>query len=206
MYARSTTFRGRPTAVEAGIALVRDEVVPAIEAMPGCAGMSLLVDRETGSCIATSAWETQESMHASELAVAPLRDRAQRLFDSRPEVREWEIAVLHRLRSAPDGAWARVTWTRVPPAQVDSQLYVFRVGTLPQLSDLPGFCSVSLLVDRATGTAALAAVYESAEMLAVSREPARELRTASVDHMGAQVLDVAELELVLADLRVPETV
>jgi quinol monooxygenase YgiN len=206
MYARSTTFRGRPDAVEAGIALVRDEVAPAVEAMPGCAGMSLLVDRETGSCIATSAWESAEAMHATEQAVAPLRDRAQQLFQSRPEVREWEIAVLHRLRGAPDGAWARLTWTLVPPQQVESQLYVFRVGTLPQLADLPGFCSVSLLVNRASGTAALAAVYESAEMLSVSREPARGLRTASVDHMGAKVLDVVEMEVAIARLRVPETV
>jgi len=206
MYARSTTFRGRPEAVDAGIALVRDEVVPAVEAMPGCTGMSLLVDRETGGCIATSAWESPHAMRATEQAVAPFRDRAQQLFQSRPEVREWEIAVLHRLRSTPEGACARLTWTRVPPAQLEQQLYVFRIGTLPQIEDLPGFCAASLMVDRATGTGVLAAVYESAEMLELTRSPARELRTASVEHLGAQVLDVVEMDVVVARLRVPETV
>ena len=206
MHARSTTFRGRPETLEAGIAFVRDEVAPAVQALPGCTGMSLLVDRETGACIATSAWEDAEAMRASAAAVAPLRDRGQQLLGSRPEVREWEIAVLHRAQPVPTGACARVTWTQVPPAQVEQQLYVFRVGTLPQLEDLPGFCSASLLLDRASGTGALAVVYESAAALAESREPASDLRTASIDRMGARLLDVVELEVALAHLRVPETV
>ncbi|HWH29249.1 MAG TPA: antibiotic biosynthesis monooxygenase [Mycobacteriales bacterium] len=206
MHARSTTFRGKPEAVDAAVALLRDEVVPAIEQLPGCTGMSLLVDRDTGSCIGTSAWESLDAMRATEMAVAPYRDRVQQLFQSRPEVREWEIAVLHRVQAVPADARARVTWTRVPPAQLDQQLYVFRIGTLPQIEDLPGFCSASLLVDRATGTGALAVVYESAEQLAASRAPASELRTASVEHLGAQVLDVCEFELPIARLRVPERV
>lgn len=206
MHARSTTFRGKPEAVDAAVALLRDEVVPAVEQLPGCAGMSLLVDRETGSCIATSAWESIDAMRATETAVAPYRDRAQQLFQSRPEVRQWEIAVLHRVQAVPAEARARVTWTRVPPQQLEQQLYVFRIGTLPQIEDLPGFCSASLLVDRASGTGALAVVYESAELLAASRAPARELRTASVEHLGAQVLDVCEFELPIARLHVPETV
>ncbi|MFP5219465.1 MAG: antibiotic biosynthesis monooxygenase [Actinomycetes bacterium] len=206
MHARSTTFRGKPEAVDAAIALLRDDVVPAIEQLPGCTGMSLLVDRDTGSCIATSAWQSLDAMRATETAVAPYRDRVQQLFHSRPEVREWEIAVLHRVQPVPADARARVTWTRVAPSQIDQQLYVFRVGTLPQIEDLPGFCSASLLVDRASGTGALAVVYESAEMLAATRKPASQLRTASVEHLGAQLLDVCEFELPIARLRVPETV
>ena len=206
MHARTTTFRGRPDAVEAGVAHVEDEVLPALEAMPGCVGMSLLVQRESGVLVATTAWETQEHMIRTGPVVAPMRDRAEQLVGGRPEVREWEIAVVHRTAAAPAGARARVTWTRVPPPLVDQQLYVFKVGTLPQLEDLPGFCSASLLLDRTRGTAALAVVYESAEMLEQSRRPASELRTASVDHLGATVLDVAELEVAIARLRVPETV
>ena len=206
MHARSTTFRGRPDAVDAGIALVRDEVMPAITAMDGCMGMSLLVDRESGSCIATSAWEDEDSMRAAEQAVAPLRDRGQEVFDNRPEVRVWEIAVLHRVRPAPEGACARVTWTRADPAGVEQQLYVFRVGTLPQIEDLPGFCSASLLVDRVTGRAALAAVYESRAALEATRQAATEVREQSAARTGIEVLDVGEFELALAHLRVPETV
>ena len=45
MHARSTTITGRPEAVDEGIAFVRDEVQPAITAMDGCLGLSLVVDR-----------------------------------------------------------------------------------------------------------------------------------------------------------------
>jgi hypothetical protein len=45
VYARSTTVLARPGAIDAGIAYVRDEVMPALLGMSGCIGMSMLVDR-----------------------------------------------------------------------------------------------------------------------------------------------------------------
>jgi hypothetical protein len=206
MFARSTTFKGKPSAVDAGVALVREQVMPAVSAMPDCVGLSMLVDRDSGSCITTTAWATEQAMLSSDQQVAPLRDRAMQIFGDRPEVRQWEIAVLHRAQPSGDGACARVTWTRLDPAQVDHQLYVFRIGTLPQLEDLPGFCSASLLIDRKGGTAALAVTYESREALSTGREAAVDLRVSATTQMGVQILDVAEFEVAVAHLRVPETV
>ena len=206
MHARTTTVQGSPERVDAGIAMVRDEVMPALEQMDGCVGLSMLVDRETGGAIVTSSWQDEQSMRATELRAGVMRDRAAMVFNARPEVREWEIAVLHRLRPTGAGACARVTWTKVDPSAVDQQLYLFRVGTLLQIEDLPGFCSASLLVDRASGTSALAVSYESREALTESRDPAMDLRADSTMRMGAQLLDVAEFEIALAHLRVPETV
>jgi quinol monooxygenase YgiN len=206
MYARSTTFKDRPQAVDAGIAMVRDEVMPAVQAMQGCVGLSMLVDRESGSCITTTAWDSEDALRASAPLVAPLRDRAQQLFGSRPEVRTWEIAVLHRAHATGEGAGARVTWTRMVRDQIDAQLDAFRSGMLPQIEQLPGFCSASLLVDRTTGRSVLATVYESRAALAESREAAMDLRTDVLRRMSSELLDVAEFDVALAHLRVPETV
>src|SRR5215211_331392 len=52
MYARSTTIQAQPTSIDAGITHMRDKVMPAIEAVDGCVGLSLLVDRTSGRCIA----------------------------------------------------------------------------------------------------------------------------------------------------------
>jgi hypothetical protein len=206
VHARSTTLRGRDDALDDGIAYLRDEVRPALEALDGCRGMSLLVDRETASCIATSAWSDLDAMRASESAVAPLRDRAMAVFGSTPQVREWEIAVLHRDHAVPADACARVTWTRVPVDDMDGLVYLFRAGTLEQIEALPGFCSASLLIDRATGDGALAVVYDNLDALAASRHPAAVIRADSLEGMGAQLLDVAEFSVAFAHLGVPETV
>ena len=206
MYARTTTVQGNPTHVDDGIALVRDEVMPALLGMDGCIGVSMLVDREDGSAIVTSSWETREAMHASNAAVAPLRDRAQQVMGGRPEVREWDIAVLHRSRPIPEGACARVTWTRIDPKVLDPMLAYFRMSVLPEIEQLPGFCSASLLVDHTTGHGALAAVYDSAEALAASRDAAMMLRSDATTKMEAELIDVATFEVAVAHLRVPETV
>ena len=206
MYARTTTVQGNPAHVDDGIALVRDEVMPALSALDGCIGVSMLVDRENGSAIVTSSWETREAMHASAAAVAPLRDRAQQIMGGRPEVREWDIAVLHRVRPIPEDACARVTWTRIDPKVLDPMLAYFRMSVLPEIEQLPGFCSASLLVDHETGSGALAAVYDSRDALDASRDAAMMLRSDATTRMEAELIDVATFEVAVAHLRVPETV
>ena len=66
MYARSSTFQARPESIDEGIAFVRDEVMPTASDMDGCIGLSLICDRDSGRCIATTAWSTEDAMTASE--------------------------------------------------------------------------------------------------------------------------------------------
>lgn len=206
MYARTTTFQGSHRQIDAGIAMVTDEVMPALQQMAGCVGVSMLVDRETGGSIVTSSWDSEDAMRSTGQQVASMRDRAAQVFGGRPEVREWEIAVLHRARPAPAGACARVTWTRVDPVDQDTALEQFREHVLPRLEDLPGFCSASLMIDRRDGDGALAIVYQDRPALQDSRVPAGPLRTEAMPLMRAELMDIAEFEVVLAHLRVPETV
>lgn len=206
MYARSNTVRGNPDALDRGIAMVRDEIMPALQKTPGCVGVSMLVDRETGGAIVTTSWDTEDAMHDSEPSVGPMRDRAAQVFGGRPEVQEWEIAVLHRTRPAPDTACARVTWTRVDPADQEHALAEFRANVLPRVEEMTGFCSASLMIDRRTGAGATAIVFEDRAALEDSRLQAGAIRTSVLPRMRAELLDVAEFEVVLAHLRVPETV
>jgi len=206
MYARSTTTRGNPQMIDDAIAYLRDEVMPAVTAMDGCIGLSMMCDRDSGRCIATSAWDSEEAMHNSESGMHDMRMRYAQMMGSEPEVAEWEIAVLHRKHTAPEGAACRVLWSRGDPATADNVLETFRMAMLPKMEDLPGFCSVSLLINRETGMATSATVYESRDSMNRATEMAKPMREEFTRQMGGEITEVAEFDLVLAHLRVPETV
>jgi quinol monooxygenase YgiN len=204
VYARSTIIEAQPSSIDAGIARVRDEVMPALQAMDGCIGVSLLVDRESGRCIATSAWETEQAMRASAEKVRQVRDRAAETFAGRATVAEWEIAVLHRDHRSGDGACVRATWFKTAPGQLDRCLDLYKDSVLPALEDLEGFCSASLLIDRSSSRAVSSATFDSREAMDRNREAARSLRTTRLRELGADQIDVGEFELAIAHLRVPE--
>jgi len=206
MYARSTTTRGNPQMIDDAIAYLRDEVMPAITAMDGCIGLSMICDRDSGRCIATSAWQSEEAMHNSESGMHDMRMRYAQTMGSEPEVQEWEIAVLHRKHNAPEGAACRVIWGQGDPANAERMLDTFRMGLLPRLEEFPGFCSVSLLVDRASGRSTSAVVYESRDAMQRATEMGRALREEFNQQMGGEITEVAEFDLAFAHLRVPETV
>lgn len=206
MYARSTTVRGDVDALDDGIAMVRDEVMPALKEMEGWVGLSMLVDSAYGTCVVTSAWDSERALMRSRERVESLRDRAAELLGGAAEVEEWEIALLHRESISGTGACSRVTWLKAPRHEVDHQVDVFRSRLLPQLEQIPGFCSASLLVDRETGRATSTVTYESRDALERSRSEARRLREEATRMIAAEIHDVAEMELVLAHLRVPERV
>ncbi len=183
---------------------VRDDVMPELMRMPGCVGLSHLVDHATGWCITTSAWQNEEAMRATTEAVRPLRDRfVAEIGGSAPIVDEWEIALMHRDHQSMEGARARASWLRGDPASIDDSVETFR-AILPLLDELPGFCSASLLVNREAGRAVSTVIYDSVDTLAQTRARANDLRTRVAEQTGAEVLEVAEFELAFAHLRVPE--
>ncbi|MDP8909120.1 MAG: antibiotic biosynthesis monooxygenase [Chloroflexota bacterium] len=197
-------MRGDPQRIDEGIAMVREEIAPAVQELDGCIGASLLVDRSTGSSIMTSAWENEDAMRASAQRVQPLRERGADLLSATPEVREWEIAVLHRERAAPEGACASVTWTRGEPQHVDRNLQIFRDQLMPRLVDLDGFCSVSLFINRAEGRGVTATVFCDRAALDSARQALDEIRRGAVEQLSLELLDVAEFDVAYAHLRVPE--
>jgi heme-degrading monooxygenase HmoA len=206
MYARSTTVQGTPQNMDAGIAYVRDEVMPALATMPGCIGLSMLADRATGRCIVTSSWDSEESMKASADGVREIRARAAEILGGEATVAEWEIAMMHRKHEAPDGAVTRVVWGESDPARADDNMNTVRTMSLPRMEALPGFCSMSLFVDRETGRSAMVTTYDSREDMERATDQAMMIRQEATESMGVRVTDVAEFDLVLHQLRVPETV
>jgi quinol monooxygenase YgiN len=206
MYARSTTVRGNPQAMDDGIAFVRDTVMPAVRKLNGCIGLSMLADRDSGRCIVTTSWADAEAMNASASGVMAMRERAADIMGGPADVEEWEIALMHRLHDAHHGACARVIWHDGDPADVDHMIDTFRMTILPKLADLPGCCSVSVMLDRDSGRAVVTTTYDSPQDMRQARERAQSMREEFIRQLNRTVTEVAEFELVLAHLRVPETV
>jgi heme-degrading monooxygenase HmoA len=204
MYARSTTIQGQPSSIDAGIAHMRDSAMPALEGIDGCVGSSLLVDRTSGRCIVTTSWESEEAMRASEEAIRPIRDRAAELFGGSRQVEEWEIAAMHREHRASEGACVRATWVKVNPDQIDRGIDFYKTTILPALEKLDGFCSGSLLVDRASGRGVASATFDSVEARDRNRDQLDRLRATGSQEAQAEVLDECDFELAVAHLRVPE--
>jgi quinol monooxygenase YgiN len=206
MYARSTTVRGKPEAMDDGIAYVRDEVMPTVSEKDGCVGLSMLCDRESGRSIITTAWADADAMHRSAEGVKPLRAKAAEIMQGQAEVQEWEIAVLHRLHETHNGACARVIWLQGDPARMDQMLDAFRMSMVTRMEELPGFDSCSVMVDRATGRCATAVTYDSRHSLREAEQMGRAMREEFAGQTGMETTEVAEFDVVLAHLRVPETV
>ena len=198
MHARSTTFNGRPENIDAGIVFVKNEAGPMLDKIEGCRGLSMLVDRETGQCIATSSWENEATMLASDDQLRPIRDRGRDILGASMQVDAWEIAVMHRTHH---GECCRVSWLR---GDLDAMTETLRVGILPKLEQTAGFCSASLLVDRSAGLGCATTAWETRAAMEASRSAADDMRSRTASDAGGEIVDVHEFNLAYAHLHVPE--
>jgi hypothetical protein len=205
VHARSTTIQAQTSSIDDGIAYMRDDLMPELDNIDGYVGVSLLVDRDSGQCIITAAYETEDAMHAAAEKAKQLRSQAAGRFGGEvKKIEEWEIGCLHRDHQSAEGACVRATWIKIPPDQADRAIEFYKDSVLPSLEGLEGFCSSSFLMDRASGRAVSSTTFDSREAMDSNREQAKELRNTRTRELGADVLDVGEFELALAHLRVPE--
>ena len=198
MHARSTTFNGRPENIDAGIVFVANEAGPMLGKIESCMGLSMLVDRETGQCIATSSWKEEAAMFASDAQLRPIRDRGRDILGASMQVDAWEIAVMHRTHH---GECCRVSWLQ---GDLDAITETFRLGNLPDLEQTAGFCSASLLVDRSAGLACATTTWENRAAMEASRSAADDMRNRTASEAGGEIVEVHEYDLAYAHLHVPE--
>ena len=94
MHARVTSLSGSPDDVDGGVANFRENVVPFTHEQGG-KGAILLVDRQTGSAIAITLWEDEQTLRASEERANALRAEAAEGMGAsdQPTVERYEVAV-----------------------------------------------------------------------------------------------------------------
>ena len=88
----------------------------------------------------------------------------------------------------------------------DAAIEYFKSTILPDSEAFEGFCSMSLLVDRATGRGVSCTTFDSREAMERSRGDAESLKETRMKEAGATELDECEFEVAFAHLRVPELV
>jgi hypothetical protein len=206
VFARASTFHGDPAGIDGAIDYARGEVMSALGTITGWVGLSMMVDRASGECIATTSWEDVDAMRASSDRLTQMRDRLGGILHAPPKVQEWQVAVMRRADPAPTDRWCRVSWLRIAEERVDHGIEIYRSALLPRIEKLPGFCSASLMVDRARGRVCSTASFKSLESLQMAREEAWLIREDGVREADVDIMDAAEYELAIAHLRVPELV
>lgn len=76
MHARVTRIEASTDLLDEMTSQFHEHSVPVLEGLDGYKGYALLGDRQSGTAIAITYWESEEAMRASEDAVAPERKRA----------------------------------------------------------------------------------------------------------------------------------
>ena len=203
MHARSTTVQVRPSSIDAQVTHVRDDVRQPCGRPTGASACRCSSTACAGRCIATSAWQSEEAMHATEDDRVVAVDGIESVVGT-PEVEEWEIAVLHRDHPSAPGAWVRTTWVHVEPEQTDRLADLYRIVLLPQIVEFEGFASASLLIDRPSGHAVSSVTFDSYRAMRSTSSLAAVVRERGAAEVDGEILEVDQLELALAHLRVPE--
>ena len=76
MFARLTRISADPARVDEFEPIVREQVLPAAQQMAGFQGMYAMVDRQSGTALSFTFWESEEAMRASEEGANRLRSEA----------------------------------------------------------------------------------------------------------------------------------
>lgn len=204
MHIRSLSVQEQWLRIENTIPFVREVVQPTVGKLDGNLGLCMLVDQRKPQCIVLSGWESEQAMHASDPAIAPVRAEAETRLGGGATVEQWEVAALRRTREIYPGCWVSVTRLTVPSGSVDRMVEAYRGAVVADAAGTPGARAALLAVHRAEGRAAAAVAYDNyAALHAASR---RQGGLHDLSAAGAVVGDVGEYEVEIAGTRLPESV
>jgi hypothetical protein len=94
MHARITTIQGDPGRIDAAVQKARDDVLPILKEQQGWKGFTVMADRSSGKLVGISFFDSEDTLRASDEAVAESRNRvADESGASGPQVEFFEVVI-----------------------------------------------------------------------------------------------------------------
>jgi heme-degrading monooxygenase HmoA len=195
MYARVASFEGRdPSLTDELIQRVR-EVGPS--SVPDARGFLGLFDRERGTALGITFFESEEAVKSSEPAFEEMAQHfPPEMRGRRASVDVYEVGIHDG--SGEGARAARVSSLEGAPDQIDEALERTSSETLPKVRELPGNVGAIGLADRASGRVKLITLWDSADALRTSEEQANRLRDDAAGSGGLRIAGVDRYEIEIA--------
>jgi heme-degrading monooxygenase HmoA len=196
MYARVASFEGRdPSLTDELIERVRDRGPSSV---PDAKGFLGLFDRDRGTSLGITFFESEEALRGSEQA---FEDMAQHfpaeMRGRRTAVEIYEVTILDG--SGEGARAARVSSLEGAPDRIDEGIRRTREETLSRVRALSGSKGAIGLSDRNSGRVKLITLWESADALRASEEQADRLRAEAAESGDLRIVSVDRYEVAVAD-------
>jgi heme-degrading monooxygenase HmoA len=195
MYARVASFEGRdPSLTDELVERVRERSPSAV---PDARGSLGLFDRERGTALGITFFDSEEAIRDSEQAFEDMAEHfPAEMRGRRASVETYEVTI----QEGGEGAHAaRVSSLEGSPDRIDESVSKAREETLPKARELPGWKGVIGLADRNSGRVKLITLWESADALRATEEQADRLRKQTAESGGQRVTGVDRYEVAVAD-------
>ena len=94
MFARVSRFEGSPEGMDEALRHVREHVLPQLQRQDGSKELIALGDRQSGTVLGVTLWESEEAMRASEQEADRLREEsAEASNQAIADVERYEVAL-----------------------------------------------------------------------------------------------------------------
>jgi hypothetical protein len=199
MHTRMVTFTGAKN-IDGGIAYVRDQVLPVLNAQKGFRGTTVSTDRANGVLGILSLWETEADRDASDSALAKARQEGLDIVGGNLTVETFEELVAEISEVPSPGSALMVTRVSMDPAKIDENFAYFKSEVLPRIKAQAGFQALRNMINRKSGKGATGVVWANADAMKAAAGEAESRRAEGIAR-GVSFDEVSFRELALVELR-----
>lgn len=197
MHARTVRTEGPPESYDRTRQLLDDQVIPALQQLPGFQGAYWVGSREAGKGIGFFFYSDADKLKETADRAQQLRGEAvQAAGGNITEVKEHEVVVDTGEKIHDSATHMRVTTLRADPGRRADGIARINDTVIPQSRQIPGFLG-GFWLSTLDGREVLACtLWDGAASLEGSRPVTEALRGGAASATGSEVVGVEEFEIV----------
>ncbi len=192
MFLRATRVQAPPDKVQEAIQNFETNILKRVRSTPGNQGAILLINRQTGSGIGITYWESAKALAASEQM--GIQTRAQSAKDvpgtQIVNVERAELMMMDRAAEPKVGTFVRLVTLNGDPQKLDAAIVHIRNQSLPIAKSLKGYRALVAAIDRQTGRLSASTTWDTMADLDASESKMAGTRAEAAKIAGAGPSDV----------------